>query len=63
MNCKILYRSPSAPAEAGRTAPVTSPPRISTASLFGAGRELQIEHAGALYRLRITRQDKLILTK
>ena len=37
--------------------------RVSAAALLGGARELHIEHAGALYRLRITRQDKLILTK
>lgn len=31
--------------------------------LFGARRELIIEHAGFLYRLRITQNNKLILTK
>jgi len=31
--------------------------------LFGSRRELVIEHAGFLYRLRITQNNKLILTK
>jgi hemin uptake protein HemP len=31
--------------------------------LFGQQRELLIEHAGSLYRLRITQNNKLILTK
>lgn len=65
MNSKSLHRPSAAPTEAARippAAPVLAP-RISTASLFGTARELQIEHSGALYRLRITRQDKLILTK
>ncbi len=31
--------------------------------LFRGAREVFIEHAGQAYRLRITRQDKLILTK
>ncbi len=31
--------------------------------LFHGAREVIIEHAGQAYRLRITRQDKLILTK
>jgi hemin uptake protein HemP len=32
-------------------------------TLFGSRRELVIEHAGCLYRLRITQNNKLILTK
>ena len=31
--------------------------------LFGAAREIWIEHAGVRYRLRITRRNKLILQK
>lgn len=38
-------------------------PRLRSAELFGTGREVVIEHAGQEYRLRLTRQDKLILTK
>jgi hemin uptake protein HemP len=39
------------------------PPRIQAQTLFGVHRELVIEHDGALYRLRITQHNKLILTK
>lgn len=38
-------------------------PRIASDALFGSGRELEIEHAGALYRLRVTALGRLILTK
>lgn len=31
--------------------------------LFHAGKEVLIRHAGETYRLRVTRQNKLILTK
>ncbi len=41
-----------------RTAPV-----ISSAELFGTATEIAITHADAVYRLRITRQGKLILNK
>ncbi|MFC4625838.1 hemin uptake protein HemP [Daeguia caeni] len=34
-----------------------------TRELFGSAREVGIEHGGALYRLKITRQGKLILNK
>ena len=37
--------------------------RLHSAELFGAVREIVIEHAGEEYRLRLTRQGKLILTK
>lgn len=37
--------------------------RTSSERLFSGHRELEIEHAGALYRLRITATGKLILTK
>lgn len=36
--------------------------RVSSASLMEGGRELEIEHAGRTYRLRITQLNKLILT-
>lgn len=36
--------------------------RISSAELFGARRELVIEHDGREYRLRLTQNGKLILT-
>ena len=37
--------------------------RLSTEALFGTRAELEIEHKGEIYRLRITRAGKLILTK
>lgn len=36
---------------------------IDTGVLFQGGREVVIQHDGQIYRLRITRQNKLILTK
>jgi hemin uptake protein HemP len=44
---------------AGALAPV----RLDSATLFAAGREVAIAHAGDIYRLRLTRQNRLILTK
>lgn len=49
----------------------TTPPRsegcdaqcINSKALFGACKEICIRHSGSEYRLRITRQGKLILTK
>lgn len=36
---------------------------VSSDEILGGGSEIQIEHKGMIYRLRVTRQDKLILTK
>jgi hemin uptake protein HemP len=38
-------------------------PRISSQTLLDGGRELVIQHQGGEYHLRLTRNDKLILTK
>jgi hemin uptake protein HemP len=37
--------------------------RLPSAALMGAAKEIVIEHAGTEYILRITSQNKLILTK
>ena len=39
-----------------------APQRVALASLLGARRELLIVHNGREYRLRLTQNDKLILT-
>lgn len=36
--------------------------RICSEELFGTQREIEIEHHGRIYRLRVTQLDKLILT-
>jgi hemin uptake protein HemP len=38
-------------------------PVVRSEQLFGAAREIIIKHGDEEYRLRITRADKLILTK
>lgn len=43
--------------------PTGEPRALSSAWLFGRRREVVILHRGQEYRLRITRADKLILTK
>jgi hemin uptake protein HemP len=40
-----------------------STPRIASQRLLDGSRELVIEHGGSEYHLRLTRNDKLILTK
>jgi len=49
--------SPSAAAGSADTG------RLHSRELFQGRQEICIEHANQLYRLRITRQGKLILTK
>jgi hemin uptake protein HemP len=39
------------------------PPVLDVRDLLGGGREVIIIHAGERYRLRVTANDKLILTK
>ncbi len=36
--------------------------RLKSQDLFLHAREVEIEHAGRIYRLRLTQQNKLILT-
>ena len=38
-------------------------PTLTARSLLGTGRVIRIEHEGELYTLRLTRNNKLILTK
>jgi hemin uptake protein HemP len=49
--------TPLPPPDASQT------PVFDVRELFGGGREVIILHAGERYRLRITANDKLILTK
>lgn len=41
----------------------TPPRRLSSTQLLDGANEVEIEHRGAMYRLRLTSLDKLILTK
>ena len=43
--------------------PTPSKPRLRSEDLFCSGSELIIEHRGEEYRLKLTRNDKLILNK
>jgi hemin uptake protein HemP len=44
-------------------APVEPPQMVDSARLLRGAREVLIQHGGECYRLRHTRNDKLILTK
>ena len=47
-----------------RREPLRNPTRtVASDTLFRGDHEIGIEHHGALYRLKITRQGKLILNK
>ncbi len=47
----------------GRGQPDAKPRRIKVSELLGGSREAVLEHDGQEYRLRITANGKLILTK
>jgi hemin uptake protein HemP len=59
------YRSRSAAIEAPRRVePMHRPTRVvASSALFSGEHEIGISHGGSLYRLKITRQGKLILNK
>jgi hemin uptake protein HemP len=52
----------SQPAESIRQVPISGN-RMDSTELFRSSRELLITHGGETYRLRLTSQNKLILTK
>ena len=57
-----LTRGKSADA-AGAAADAASPRRLSLETLLAGRREVIIQHRGEDYRLRLTSNDKLLLTK
>lgn len=60
LNPTPLPRPAQPPGEPPR---VSSPGAVRAVDLLGERRVLLIEHAGERYQLRLTRNDKLILTK
>jgi hemin uptake protein HemP len=54
---------PVRPALLSLTSAVAATRHISSQSLLDGARELVIQHQGSEYHLRLTRNDKLILTK
>lgn len=50
-------------AAVGHAEDTENPPEYSTDTLFAGRREIVIHHAGAAYRMKITKQGKLILNK
>ncbi|MCD4831844.1 MAG: hemin uptake protein HemP [Anaerohalosphaeraceae bacterium] len=47
----------------GKDGPAQQIPMIESSQLFGKSSEIMIRHEGAVYRLRITRNGKLIMNK
>lgn len=60
-----LAHEPGLPVLPSLAVPAPQPGRrrLSSQALLGNEREIEIEHAGQLYRLRLTSLGKLILTK
>lgn len=60
-----MTRLPATPALPATTVPgrAAAGPLIPSTRLFAGARTVLIEHAGQHYQLRITRENKLILTK
>ena len=54
--------TPSIPAKSPEQTPAASP-SLCSSRLFAGAQTLFIDHAGQRYTLRITRENKLILTK
>lgn len=63
----MIDRRHRPPAEEARPTTALAPPetirRVPLSLILGSDREIVIEFKGADYRLRITRNEKLILTK
>lgn len=59
MNETLRSPAPTPPVE---TTGAPAERRIASRDLFGDAREIVIEHAGRIYRMRITQNGKLILT-
>lgn len=51
------------PGATAKTDASASQPSFTTEELFGGATEIGIAHQGLTYRLRITRQGKLVLNK
>lgn len=61
-----MSRTPVRPAPSAPVPPsqgVAAPETLDSRQLFRGGNTVQIAHAGQCYQLRLTRENKLILTK
>jgi hemin uptake protein HemP len=53
----------AAASQSTKVRPAGAIPRIDAATLLGDSKEIRILHHGTEYRLRVTQQGKLLLTK
>lgn len=58
-----MNQSSQKPRPSARQSTIDAPAEVSSQTLFGGRRVLNIEHEGQRYTLRITSNRKLILTK
>lgn len=58
-----MQPTPEFPKPAATPLPVEQPPRVDSSQLLRGSRVVEIDHAGQRYTLRVTRENKLILTK
>jgi len=63
MDHKVLLYPSAKVAQKNAASTLPGVPVVDTAALFGQAQEIRIVHGGSEYRLRITKQGKLILTK
>ena len=57
-----MHNQKSSAAPAACPAPAAAVPRITSSALLQDCKAVEIEHAGKIYRLRVTQLNKLILT-
>lgn len=64
-HAKMMMTNPPANSPAASSPPneASARPRIDSSKLLQGGNTLEIDHAGQRYLLRVTRENKLILTK
>jgi len=58
-----MRENPQMPMQAAASAKADLPPRIDSAELLRGQRTVDIKHGDQHYTLRLTRDNKLILTK
>lgn len=58
-----MTRQQKSPSQSVPSATGLNPPRIASADILRGAPTAEIEHAGQRYLLRVTRENKLILTK
>lgn len=58
-----MNSQPKPPAQTLTSSAPTQRPRVESGALLQGSSSVEIEHAGQRYLLRVTRENKLILTK